>query len=586
MPARLRRALGEAVAARVTLADGNGIEIVRSWALARARRAAGAPSDYGAELILPPALLRPASNPPRARAAAPRERRGLAAVAARVRAEARHVRGARTAWRFLKWFAGGVRWRLREGGGWRAAPVPAAPVHADPPLGAGIAPLGPRAAAVFAASSRTLHGPRVARAGAVLADTAARAAGVEAPLATLDAHPALAVPAFDPARDNPAGWVRDVEPRDAALGDPRRLPPDMPADRRVGADDRRALMHCRRLVDTAAFHECAARRAGTLARIAARGVPVRLAGRDPALETLLGGELYRLMRADAPDAAFGGAVRTRELLSVAMRREALRTHSLRARARQVCAAAGADAPPLPLVSVTLATRRPDLLRAAVAGVAMQTYPRVELVLALHGPGFAAETVEAALADFGRPLKLLRLGADLPLGAVLRAAAEAAGGSLLAKMDDDDAYGPEHLWDLVLAREYSGAALVGKFPATVYLSRPDRTVRRRAVAAETFSCGVSGGALLLGRADLARAGGWRALPRHVDAALVEDVARAGGAVYRTHDAGYLLVRHGAGHTWEAADERFLAGAETVLDGWRPRLAGIDAARPPRMKVGVP
>ena len=148
------------------------------------------------------------------------------------------------------------------------------------------------------------------------------------------------------------------------------------------------------------------------------------------------------------------------------------------------------------------------------------------------------------------------------------------------MDDDDVYGAEHLWDLVLAHEYSGAALVGKFPATVYLPRPDRTVRRRRVRSETWSRSISGGAMLIARAELERAGGWRRVRRHVDQALIDDVLRTGGGVYRTHDAGYVLVRHGEQHTWETDDDDFLAQAEAVHPGWHPALAGIgDAPQPP-------
>ena len=163
--------------------------------------------------------------------------------------------------------------------------------------------------------------------------------------------------------------------------------------------------------------------------------------------------------------------------------------------------------------------------------------------------------------------------------MLNAASSAAAGPLLAKMDDDDVYGREHLWDLALAREYSGAALVGKFPATVYLAGADRTVRCRAVASETWSCSITGGTTLLARADLERAGGWRAVRRHVDEALIEDVVRIGGGVYRTHDAGYVLVRHGDRHTWQRDDADFLATAEAVHAGWQPALAGIEAAAPP-------
>ena len=37
-----------------------------------------------------------------------------------------------------------------------------------------------------------------------------------------------------------------------------------------------------------------------------------------------------------------------------------------------------------------------------------------------------------------------------------------------KVDDDDRYGPEHIWDLVLARQFSGATVVGKGAEFVYL----------------------------------------------------------------------------------------------------------------------
>ena len=575
----LRSALGDAATATAAAGDGAQALIARAWALHRARRAGGSAADYGAARRIPSARLALGrALPPVRRAGRARSPRGVRTVAARVWAEARHVRGPRTGWRFARWLAAGLRWWLRQGGGATAgpaAPAARAGAQADPPLGAEIAVLGARARAVFAASSRVAHETGGRHADAVLADTPAQAAGIETPAVFLCEAPALAVPALDPALDNPIGWVREVEPRIAALGPPRLLPPGVRAHRAVGEGDRDALRHCHHLEDVAAFHAGAAERAGTLARLAARGVPVHLADRDPALPALLGAELHGLMTEEIR----GAGAAAREALSIAMRRAALRTHSLRARARQVCAAAGAEAPELARISVLLATRRPGHLAAALANVARQRYPRLELVLALHGPGFAPDAVERAIAGFPHPARLLRVDASRPLGSVLNAAADAASGVLLAKMDDDDLYGAEHLWDLALAREYSGAALVGKFPATVYLARGDRTVRRRRVPGETWSPSITGGTMLIGRAELERAGGWRRIPRHEDEALVHDVLRAGGGVYRTHDAGYLMIRHGDRHTWEADDAEFLAGAEAVHSGWRPALAGIgNAPRP--------
>ena len=576
---RLRRALGDAAVARAALGGGE-VSIARSWALHRARRAGASPERFGEVRTLPARVLRGGPGPGAARRRAGRAgsrpgRGGVRAAAARVWAEARHVRGARTGWRFLAWLAGVVRWRLRERAGrWEASPAARAPAPGAA-LGVEIAALGDRARAVFAASPRVVHALDGRHVDIVVADTASAAEGASAPAVVLDERPALGVPAFDPAVHNPIGWVREVEHRGAALGPLGLLPPEARARRVVQAGDRGALLHCHHLEDVRAFHAGAAARAGTLARLAACGVPVQLADRDPALEALLGAELHALMTGDVR----GADRAAREALGIAMRRAALRTHTLGARARQVCEAAGVDPPPRPLVSVLLATRRPALLARAVANVARQRYPRLELVLALHGPGFAPDALHGAAAGFGHPLKVLRLGEDHALGAVLNAAAAEAGGTLIAKMDDDDVYGPEHLWDLVLAHEYSGAALVGKFPATVYLACRDLTVRRRRVASEAWSRSITGGAMLLARAELERAGGWRRVRRHVDRALVEDVVRMGGAVYRTHDAGYLLVRHGGRHTWEADDARFLAGAEAVHGGWRPALAGVGEVAPP-------
>ena len=307
----LRSALGDGATATAVLGGGAQVSIARAWALHRARRAGGRAADYGEARRIPAARLALGRGGAVARRAGRgRAPRGVRAAAARVWAEARHVRGLRTGWRFARWLAVGLRWWLRQGGGGAAAAAVRA-VRADPaaararaqtdaPLGAEIAALGARARTVFAASSRVARELDGGHVDVVLADTPAQAAGIAAagiaaPAVLLREAPALAVPAFDPALDNPIGWVREVEPHVAALGPPRLLPPGVRAHRAVRAGDGDALRHCHHLEDVAAFHAGAAERAGTLARLAARGVPVHLADRDRALEALLGAELHGLM---------------------------------------------------------------------------------------------------------------------------------------------------------------------------------------------------------------------------------------------------------------------------------------------------
>ena len=492
-----------------------------------------------------------------------------------VAAEAGRVRGLRTAAAFARWLVLGALRRAvgvaASGTPWlRLAPPPGRRDGAE----AGIAVAGPRAAAVFAASA-----VGAGRAGhrAVLADTRATAVGTGLPVAVLAERPALAVPAFDPAVHNPVGWRRTVDRRVAALGPRARLPPGAPRTTRIAADaDRRRLLGFHHLEDVAAFHADVAARAGALVRLAATGLPVHVADRDPELAALLGAGLYASMT----EPVRGATADEREWRSIALRRAALRDHALGARARQVAAAAGAEPPPWPKVSVLLATCRPQLLGWAVANVARQSYPNVDLVLALHGAGFV--DVDAGLGGLGCAVEVVRIGADRDLGSVLNAATARASGELLAKMDDDDYYAADHLWDLVLAHGYSGAHLVGKGAETVYLGDRDATLRRQPGMAETYMADVAGGTLLIARRDLAGLGGWPAVPLGEDSGLIANLLAAGGIVYRTHGAGFVLIRHGAGNTWPVDGAYFAATATARRRGWRPGLpepaGGPAPARP--------
>ena len=370
---------------------------------------------------------------------------------------------------------------------------------------------------------------------------------------------------FDRRLHSPIGWRRDGGREVAALGPLDLLPPGVEAHCVVRRDDAPRLRRAHHVEDVQAFHADTATRAATLVRLAAAGVVAHLAdgGQNPAaaakiaslakgrLKALLGDELHHLMTTDVRDAD----ELARELLSIRMRRAALRE----------------PAEP-PLVSILLATARPRFLPWLLAAAARQTYSRLELVLALHGGPFT--DVERRIAEIRHPVKLVRAPADAPLGAVLNAATAAASGDLLAKMDDDDLYGPEHVRDLVLAHEYSRAPLVGKHTEFVYLLGSDRTVwcgRRRN---EDWQGNVTGGAMLVARRELDRLGGWPRRAWGVDAALIGDFVRTGRPIYRTHGAGYMMVRHGGGHTWDVADQHFLAEADRVYPGWRTDVAGIE------------
>ena len=537
--------------------------------------------------------------------------RRLRGIVRKVLSEAASVRSPSDARHFVGWFLDAARRRVSRPGPLPAAePTPApeiTPAHrsrASYALGADIVAIGPRAETVFAASKRVRNsivgdtgnpsfpflGGRhvdllVIDSSLLLNDDTRDEIPPSAPVVELsDGPPILSVPAFDPEQVNPIGWNPHHVPEAVALGPLTDLPEGVSVDRAAGSRDPETLRYFHHVEDVAGYHESAARRAGALAELAASGVLVHIADHEPELERYLGEELHALM---TDDVALMDGRHARERVSIAMRRAALRTHSLRSRARQALSEGRVDGAGPPPVSILVPTRRPDRLAATVEMIGRQSYPRLELVLGLHGEGFDQRSLEAVMEGFEHPATAVRVDADQPLGGVLNATVEASGGALLAKMDDDDAYGDEHIWDLVLAHEYSRAELVAKASEYVYLSQSDKTVRLKGRQGERYIAkrSVSGGVLMISRHDLDYAGGWRRLPRQVDLALAEDVLQSGGRIYWTHGTGYARIRHGGQHTWEMDDSFFLQRAAEIRSGFDVEFAGVQES-PPGPDIALP
>jgi hypothetical protein len=288
--------------------------------------------------------------------------------------------------------------------------------------------------------------------------------------------------------------------------------------------------------------------AGQVARLALQGAPLTAARVPAELAAELGPEVTAAITAPlAPDDP-----RAREEHSIVLRRAAfdrfVEPHHQQS------------------VSILMATRRPDMVDHALSQVARQRGVRqLELVLALHGFDVDPARVPAAAGDAS--VRLAPQGSDAVFGDVLNAAAAAAGGEVVLKMDDDDWYSPDFVADLLRARVYSGADLVGAPDDLYYLEDRDLTLSL-GHRGEVFRGFVAGGSMLLERGTLRWAGGFRPVPRHVDAALIEDVRAAGGTVFRTHGFGYVTRRTASGHTWDADLDDLVARAVQTWPGFRP------------------
>jgi hypothetical protein len=255
----------------------------------------------------------------------------------------------------------------------------------------------------------------------------------------------------------------------------------------------------------------------------------------------------------------------REEHSVRLRRAALRNHATGPWRRSLAHANGLQDIPSPQVSVLVVTRRPDMLGFALRQVSRQRGADFEVVVATHGFDPDPMVLHTFRDASGAKLTAFAADSSALFGDVLNQAAARASGDVLLKMDDDDWYGPDFVADLVLARGYSGADVVGCAPEFTFVE-PLWLTTRRPDPSEVFRPFVAGGTMLIERAAFRSLGGFRETRKYVDANLLSGVMDAGGRVYRAHGLGYVLRRGGAGHTWDPGLGYFVSRARAP-EQWR-------------------
>ena len=233
----------------------------------------------------------------------------------------------------------------------------------------------------------------------------------------------------------------------------------------------------------------------------------------------------------------------------------------------------------PTVSVLVSTLRADDLSHLLDQLIAQTLPAFELVLGLHTIELSASHKRQIAALNRRKIKIIakEFSKDKTLGMILSELAKLSSGEFIAKMDDDDYYGPEHLRDLLDAAIATKADVVGRAMNYVYLEPLQLTVRRFAPhgtqAVELWSDWVCGGTIVAKR-EAAEAVGWFGEGNTaVDRFLLSGITNNGGKIWRTFGAGYIYRRTFTFHTYVTNYSKYLNGAnEQVVGIWNHAIFG--------------
>lgn len=233
----------------------------------------------------------------------------------------------------------------------------------------------------------------------------------------------------------------------------------------------------------------------------------------------------------------------------------------------------------PTVSVVIATLRENDLEKILQQMVLQTLPKFEIWLGLHAIELNSRhrAIIKKLNARGIKVNSKKFAKTSTLGEVLTEISKLTTGELIAKIDDDDYYGPEHLRDLADALIANQADVVGRAMNYVYLEPLSITVRRFAPtgtqAVELWSDWVCGGTILARRSAAESVGWFGSGTSAVDRYLLSGITEKRGKIWRTFGAGYIYRRTFTFHTYITNYSKYLNNANEQRVGlWSDSIFG--------------
>lgn len=219
------------------------------------------------------------------------------------------------------------------------------------------------------------------------------------------------------------------------------------------------------------------------------------------------------------------------------------------------------------VSIIAPTHRPDYVGNILDSAGRQKDVDVELNLLTHGFSLDEKSLrrEARLRGIDN-LNLLSADKNSSLGSNLNRLVLASSGDIITKMDDDDYYGENYLIDLLNAKMYSGADVVGKGATYIHFESKDATILSYAASENKFSEFVRGATLTADRG-IFLSSPFQDLGRSEDTTFLGHVKADGGTIYCS-DRFNFWVRRSADashHTWSVADSNLFATGPVVSYG---------------------
>lgn len=205
------------------------------------------------------------------------------------------------------------------------------------------------------------------------------------------------------------------------------------------------------------------------------------------------------------------------------------------------------------VSVITCTNRPKYLKNVFENFSRQIYKDKELIIVLNNNKMNIKKWSLKAKGFPN-VSVFQVDERKSLGYCLNYGIRQASHDIIAKMDDDDYYGPDYLFQAINALEY--ADVVGKYCTYVYFEDSKILAIRNPKRESRYVYRLEGPTLVFKKYIFDKI-------KFHDKSLGEDIQfckdciKNGIRLYATDKYNYVYIRHNSKdkHAWKIRDELF-------------------------------
>ncbi|WP_022868496.1 glycosyltransferase family protein [Schaalia vaccimaxillae] len=219
---------------------------------------------------------------------------------------------------------------------------------------------------------------------------------------------------------------------------------------------------------------------------------------------------------------------------------------------------------MPSATAMISTNRPHQLSHVLGQMAQQKDVDLQVVILTHGFEPEKAIVDAS-KDSGMEINWVVGDSGWTLGQCYNRIIECSDGDVIAKIDDDDLYGQNYLFDQIAALKYSNAELVGKGAHYLHLADQNALCLRFPTLEFSWASFVAGPTFV----------GWKSTFEEIpfrsrttgeDSQFLLDVRQVGGKVFSSDRFGFIQRRLATQeHTWRIPNEEILAASHLTTFG---------------------